>query len=476
MKKLGIFLMGVAMVSLMFTACKKSEGGGGEEDFDNLVENGFYVVGDAAALPKLAVEGQFGPGFNEVTKAKRDGMYEKYIVLEAGKNFHFAKKQGGLVVNYGAQLKEDSLVTDYTPIFGYKGSLVENVDMQVKKTALYHIILDFDVDKALEKVGGPQIVIAEVKWGVRGGMNSWGWTAATVDPEIKAGATTLTWKWEGQELAAGGQFKFANSNAWKINLDDAEKVKAEANINATAALTGATDGGGDDHNVTVAEAGKYDISLTYTLAGGEVAKSYSIVAELKEKSSMPTTMYIIGNDFGNWSWDDPGVVEMVPVHSHPGMFWAVRYMTTDTEFKFCAVKAWNGDFTGLKTNEGFVTPGNDKVEKNGLYTIVVDLKEEKVIVSEAKLFGMGDCFGGWDEGAHAFTIADDGKASIVTAAEGNIRMYADINNPGNWWQSEFNIFDGKIVYRADGGDQEAVPVGAGKTVVLDFNAGAGEIK
>jgi hypothetical protein len=34
-------------------------------------------------------------------------MYEKYIVLEAGKKFHFAKKQGGLVGNYGAQLKND---------------------------------------------------------------------------------------------------------------------------------------------------------------------------------------------------------------------------------------------------------------------------------------------------------------------------------------------------------------------------------
>lgn len=36
--------------------------------------------------------------------------------------------------------------------------------------------------------------------------------------------------------------------------------------------------------------------------------------------------------------------------------------------------------------------------------------------------------------------------------------------------------DGKIVYRATGGDQAAVPAGAGQTVELDFNAGTGSIK
>jgi hypothetical protein len=45
----------------------------------------------------------------------------------------------------------------------------------------------------------------------------------------------------------------------------------------------------------------------------------------------------------------------------------------------------------------------------------------------------------------------------------------------DWWQMEFNIYDGKIVYRAGGDDQEAVAVSAGQTVTLDFNAGTGSI-
>ena len=57
-------------------------------------------------------------------------------------------------------------------------------------------------------------------------------------------------------------------------------------------------------------------------------------------------------------------------------------------------------------------------------------------------------------------------------------MYAAYSGAeaGNWWQMEFNIYDGKIVYRAGGGDQEAVAVTAGQTVTLDFNKEAGSIQ
>jgi len=46
----------------------------------------------------------------------------------------------------------------------------------------------------------------------------------------------------------------------------------------------------------------------------------------------------------------------------------------------------------------------------------------------------------------------------------------------DWWTREFNIIDGKIEYRGNGGDQAAVPVTAGKVVTLDFNAGTGTIE
>ena len=100
-------------------------------------------------------------------------------------------------------------------------------------------------------------------------------------------------------------------------------------------------------NIAVEKAGLYDITLTYSPKAGALADSFSYTVTLTKESTTPTTMYIIGNDFGNWEWTSADVVEMAPVNSHEGQFWAIRYMTKTTEFKFCAEKAWNGDFTGL---------------------------------------------------------------------------------------------------------------------------------
>ena len=188
-------------------------------------------------------------------------------------------------------------------------------------------------------------------------------------------------------------------------------------------------------------------------------------------------MYIIGNDFGNWDWASDGVVEMTPVHSHPGHFWAIRHMTTATEFKFCALREWNGDFTGQGNDSGYIVPGNCMVEADGIYMLYVDLENSRVIVEPANVYGMGDCFGGWDGGVEANKFVANGQVlEATTKAAGNLRMYATLSTPtSDWWQMEFNIYDGAIVYRAGGNDQEAVPATEGQKVTLDFNAGTGSI-
>ena len=220
--------------------------------------------------------------------------------------------------------------------------------------------------------------------------------------------------------------------------------------------------------------GEYSIYDIVEKQGEVTSKVYTSLSNRLKDCPVTITNVTIGN----WDWSAASVVSMVPVHSHEGMFWAVRYMTTNTEFKFCAIKEWNGDFCTLGTNEGFVTPGNNKVEADGLYTIIVDLLGDKVTVMPAEIYGMGPCFGDdkdWYVGKHPFTNGTTATATLV--ADGDLRMYAKIpGNEDNWWQSEFNIYDGKIVYRATGGDQAAVPATAGQTVELDFNAGTGSIK
>ncbi len=288
MKKLSFMMMAAALV-FGFTSCDKDK----DKNLDNIVENGFYVaVGD-----QLDVKNQFAAGLNEVGQTQRAGMYEKYIVLEADKEFQFIKKEGDSKISYGATLTygDDLIVTDNQNIKGYKGSLAENTPMKVNETALYHIVLDFNEDGSLTNVGGAQVILVPVEWGIRGAMNGWGFTAAD-DVKEEAGVTTYTWSEVTVETA--GAFKFAHNDCWKINLDDAELVKANTNLGEGAIVGGA--------DIPV-ERAKYKITLTYTLAQGDIANSYKYNVEKTGELEVldPSTFVysFIGTVNGNWDTD-----------------------------------------------------------------------------------------------------------------------------------------------------------------------------
>jgi len=197
-----------------------------------------------------------------------------------------------------------------------------------------------------------------------------------------------------------------------------------------------------------------------------------------EVSELPETMYMIGAEFGNWSWDSDGVVEMTPVNGKAGQFWAIRNITAGQGFKFCAQKEWNGDFNSLGEDTGFtVSDGNCVVDETGVYMIYVDADNKKITVEKAKVYGIGDCFGGWDEAMESALFAEeDGKLVATVPATGQIRMYAASSAAtSDWWTREFVFFDGNIAYRGNGGDQDRVTVQKGQVVTLDFNTGTATV-
>ncbi|MDD4055299.1 MAG: DUF5019 domain-containing protein, partial [Bacteroides sp.] len=61
--------------------------------------------------------------------------------------------------------------------------------------------------------------------------------------------------------------------------------------------------------------------------------------------------------------------------------------------------------------------------------------------------------------------------------EGNpkLRMYHPFDGV-EWWQSEFNILDGNIVYRGTGDELGDVEVKKGQKVRLNFNDNTGVIE
>ena len=242
-------------------------------------------------------------------------------------------------------------------------------------------------------------------------------------------------------------------------------------INLGGDLTNLTN---DGANITGIENGLYDVTLSIgTTPYKATLKKVGDVAA----PSLPESMYIIGDAINGWS----DFVPMVKFNSQDGMFWIIRYLEAGKSFKFSPKAAWEGDFASLDSNTGFsVVSNNCQVAANGVYAIGVDFGGSKIVVEKAKVYGIGDAFGGWTAEMSSALYQESGKTLTVTAtAAGNMRSYVAssiLSASGDWWHAEFILKDGKIVYRADGGDPDAVPLTAGKKITLDFNAGTGTIE
>jgi len=278
---------------------------------------------------------------------------------------------------------------------------------------------------------------------------------------------------------------------------------ANLNMNATTTinvLANDTDPEGDELSVTAVTAGQHGTAtisadgkkvlytpnagysgtdyFSYTISDGNGNTSTANVDLVKPL--YPDNVYIIGQEFGGWDWSNSAVVEMTPVNGNPGKFWAVRYFANANDgFKWNTAKAWGSDFYSLGTDAGFTThDGNAFVSAAGFYIVLVDYTINKITIEPAQVYGIGNCFGGWNTGQYPF-VADGNVMKFTTTNDGELRIYANSSAAGvggDWWRMEFVILDGKIAYRGNGGDQTRATVAAGKVVSLDFNNGTGTIQ
>ena len=464
-----------------FSSCEKKP----VVDLGSVVLDGFYVYGEATGnADKVLSQNAMAAGFNEVEKATRAGMYEKYIYLEGGKDFALIENSNQKKKFYGAELTEVNYGqgTEDAPGKNFdnnpdmmilQGKLIIGdtaPKMRVKESGLYHIVLDNNQKGDLAE--GAQIIIQKADFGVRGACNGWGFTQG--EPTVGTdGVVTFTWK--DLDFPSKGEFKFSSCHGWKINLDEEGKVKAEVSFGLEGGKLALT-----STNITVDKAGLYDLTLVFTPKAGELAGSFSYTAKLTQESNLPEACYLIGEGIKGWEIQKGDALAMIPAHSEPGCFWAIRHIEAEKGFKFSQIATdWGKDFTGLGTDTGYtVKESNCFVAETGLYMIEVDYSKNVVTVSKAVVCGMGDVFGSWDEGKYPFTVSGQTMTATATNAA-NLRMYAVSTfaaATGNWWHREFNIYEGKISYRGTGGEQAAVPVTAGQTITLDFNAGTGTIK
>lgn len=240
-----------------------------------------------------------------------------------------------------------------------------------------------------------------------------------------------------------------------------------------------------------------DTFKTDTIAGFTASTTYHVRAfatnsrgtsygEDKTFTPFPPELYMTGSGVGldaeSWNWYEP--LKLIPVHSHPELFWKIVWMKGSGEFKFAPQPAWSGDFgkTGDATN-GVYSIGGSNIpvpSTAGYYMVVVDLKNKTIEIAEPKVYGMGDVFGGWTTGvaANLFTVDNTNQVIKYTGVpnSGELRMYVSASTlVCDWWQAEFIILNDKIEFRGKGNDQTRVNVTAGQNISLNFKLGTGTI-
>ena len=312
-------------------------------------------------------------------------------------------------------------------------------------------------------------------WSVIGTLEDSGW-GKDFDLEKVTGDV---WTIKNLFVRVQDEFKIRADHDWAKSYggpeENAESTYEEGNVYGVYQPVLGQAFAAGDKNIRIGVEGNYNITFTY---GDEPT---ILIEEYRE---FPEHLYMIGDEFGSWQWDSDGVVEMTPVLHNPdwganaeGQFYTVRYISAGKGFKFNSKRDWGGDFCGLTTNDGFeVVENNCTVAEDGFYLVHIDLKNGKVHVEPARVYGIGDAFGGFDEEKEENLFQADGKTLKVTLPKaGNLRMYvvSSIATSG-WWTREFNIFDGKIVPRLME-ELSPVPVLAGQVVTLNFNEGTGTI-
>ena len=289
----------IAVFGMMFTSCKKKN----SVNLDDVVENGFSVVGPATAVPNMDADNSklalMGAGINEYDKKARAGLYEKYVALEGGQEFELVYNDGGVVTHYGAELEKGDPfdVDNGITIQVYKGVMEENKKMTVPVSGFYHIALDLNVNNDLPD---KTIIVSPVEWELSDG---------TVMTPSEFNKTHMTWTIDEKEYQSSSKYKYRWGNGWKIKVTPAADVNIETNL-GEGMKSGAAD-------IKISR-GVHKFVLTWNLTGGAIEKGFknevTLVRALEAADYSATELVVVGagvndeypsdyaNADGGWGW------------------------------------------------------------------------------------------------------------------------------------------------------------------------------
>ena len=450
-------------------------------------DDGIYIKGKSTAFNHFDGNGLMKPATNEVNGQSRVGLYEIFIAISSeSEGFNIIE-----VVNQ-AQTVYCPLSNDNIVLAGENGQINGTIQkgifgpdagvFTVSENGTYHIIID--------KQTSTYVISPVSDISLFGNVTGEEWSDTDIPLISGFDESNMMFEITGLDLREG-EFRFRYGLGDKIEITGNE-VKVYTSFGGVR--SGTMPGfelsmvpGGNNYLLEKEHEGTYTLAVNWTVGEG-------FAAQMTEtgSSSYPVKLFMIGDGVSSlageeaWNWE-LNDYEMIPVNSNPHLFWKIIWLNNNGGIRFAPQRGWENDFGKVDEEvNGLYSLGEQDIPvpgTPGYYMLVVNLQTEQISISQPEVYLIGDAVGSWDtQNAEArFTV--DNSFEVITLVKyltaGNIRMYAWFDKGWftHWWNAEFNVLNGEIIFRGNGPNLESVYITAAiYTMRLNFRKGEGSVK
>ena len=266
-----------------------------------IVEDGFYIQGDATAYADFDIKATLSTTKNEVLQEERSSLMEIYVAVKGMGGFNIVQVNGSERTTWGPSSefaltpsRNEEPNEDGTDIIQRGAIEATDAKFTVAEDGLYHVIIDTELG-----VGA----ILPAKWGVIGQATPTGWSGSTALDAPTFDFNTMTFKKENVEMS-NGEWKFRYSNGWKVQLDTTldlgdGKKGVYANCNYGGSVDALEEGGSNFMNE---KGGIFTVELTWTAGAGHTAM-LTRTGDIPARDYSAVSVGLIGDGVVDGNWD-----------------------------------------------------------------------------------------------------------------------------------------------------------------------------
>ena len=266
-----------------------------------IVEDGFYIQGDATAYADFDIKATLSPTKNEVLQEERSSLMEIYVAVKGTGGFNIVQVNGSERTTWGPSSefaltpsRNEEPNEDGMDIIQRGAIEATDAKFTVAEDGLYHVIIDTELG-----VGA----ILPAKWGVIGQATPTGWSGSTALDAPTFDFNTMTFKKENVEMS-NGEWKFRYSNGWKVQLDTTldlgdGKKGVYANCNYGGSVDALEEGGSNFMNE---KGGIFTGELTWTAGAGHTAM-LTRTGDIPARDYSAVSVGLIGDGVVDGDWN-----------------------------------------------------------------------------------------------------------------------------------------------------------------------------